>query len=379
MYNIKQFLKQNPIFSITTVWLIINIFWLLVFGIHTELEGEKYTIQADYFLKNGNFTEARHIFYVTTILIIGFSKLLTGHLWLAFIILWFINWLAYVSFFKAISKWIQSETEALIICSCLLLFFPFQMWTNYLYTENIFYSLVLLFISKLIALQANHLNLKNYLSLILVLILLIISRPFGILFAIPAMLYCFLIETKSKKFIVIVIGFMFLFLFQYISKIVFTTTPDWTVQRSFIEENLICDVPTNLSKKHELTLINTGNPLQELLYYITHNFSHFTKLAFLRLKLFFINTRTYYSFWHNGLLLAVFIPLYLLIILKIKQVYKLAGKAFFSFTISIVAIFAAAVATQCDDYHNRFFMTLMPIWIILCWLSIRNYFFLKTQ
>ena len=136
------------------------------------------------------------------------------------------------------------------------------------------------------------------------------------------------------------------------------------MQRAFLEENIICDMPVVVNN-HTLAVSDHPNQLYRLLYYVTHNFSHFSGLAFTRLKYFFLNTRPYYSFAHNAYLLTNLFFIYARILIGIKTIRKGFSTAQVVFVISVIFSFALAIAFQCDDYHNRFFLTLMPLLTVL--------------
>ena len=107
------------------------------------------------------------------------------------------------------------------------------------------------------------------------------------------------------------------------------------------------------------------NQLYRLFFYITHNFSHFSGLALTRLKYFFLNTRTYYSVTHNAFLLISLFSIYACILIGIKRIRKTFPTSLLVFIFSAIFFFAVAIAFQCDDYHNRFFLTLMPLLTVL--------------
>jgi hypothetical protein len=52
-------------------------------------------------------------------------------------------------------------------------------------------------------------------------------------------------------------------------------------------------------------------------------------------------------------------------VIGIKTIGKIFPLPVLVFIFSSIFFFAMAVALQCDDYHNRFFLTLMPLWAVL--------------
>jgi hypothetical protein len=154
------------------------------------------------------------------------------------------------------------------------------------------------------------------------------------------------------------------FLLAWVVQVVFTTTPDWNMQRAFLEENIICDMPVTVSNS-QLEVSDHPNQLYRLFFYITHNFSHFSGLALTRLKYFFLNTRPYYSSLHNAYLLIILFLIYACILIGIRNIKRLLPVSLLTFIFSVIFFFALAIAFQCDDYHNRFFLTLMPLLTVL--------------
>jgi hypothetical protein len=379
LQHINTWIDKNGQRTVILLWLFFSIIWYVFFGFNFQLEGEKYGLEADYFTTHGHFSQARYLFYSSTILIIVMAKSVFQDLHYALFLLLGINLFCYLRFYKSLTVFFLQKQYALAIIIFLLAFWPFQSWTMYLYTENIFYSLILLLFAQI--LQFKRLTALYLAQLGLILLLLLISRPFGILFIFPVFLFLFFRATKKTKWILALGSMLGLFIFYRISQVVFTTTPDWTVQRSFLEENLICDIPTTKGNSG-LDTIQSNNQLKALFYYITHNFGHFTGLALARLRLFFLLIRDYYSPLHNIFLLMVVVPVYVIFAAGFSKIRKKIPLPLLVFMLSVIVIFAASIAMQCDDYHNRFFLCLLPFFIFMNMVVLqewRRYFFRKTQ
>jgi hypothetical protein len=377
--SIKNWLFKNDVKTIIIIWFIVEFLCYIFYGFNFTLEGEKYINEASYFTENKSFSQARFLFYSTTIFIIAFAKVVFNNLNVALLILLAINLFCYLQFYKALKIYFKEKKYPILIIVALLCFLPFQSWTMYLYTENIFYSLIILLFAHI--LKGTCICLSYVVKLFIITSLLLLSRPLGILFLLPIFLFLFIQAKKKERIILSVASILGLFVFYYISQVVFTTTPDWTVQRSFMEENLICDVPT-VKQNTSLDVIQSTNQLKVLWYYITHNFIHFIGLAFARLKLFFLLVRNYYSTMHNAFLLLIIIPMYLVLILGIKKINKNISSSLKVFLASCFLLFAISIAMQCDDYHNRFFLCLLPFFFFLVAVVLRNsknYFFRNTQ
>ena len=115
----------------------------------------------------------------------------------------------------------------------------------------------------------------------------------------------------------------------------------------------------------KLDLDKTGSPVYQLWYYLLHNFSHFLQFAGIKLQYFFLMTRSYYSNLHNYFLLLNVIPVYLLSLYSYFTTKKYFGREIIIFITSTILIYALTIVFQCDDYHNRFVLSIYPLFVLL--------------
>ena len=78
----------------------------------------------------------------------------------------------------------------------------------------------------------------------------------------------------------------------------------------FRDEMIICGVPT-LTNPVDIKTSQDQNSVAGLAYYITHHFSSFIQLAWLRTRAFWGLSRSYYSNGHNLYLAFYFYPVYI--------------------------------------------------------------------
>jgi hypothetical protein len=354
---IKYFQKRE-VLLLVFLWALAEFLLYLKFGFGFEMEAKKYISEADFIIQNQALSQGRYLFYLSTILVIAVCKMGGVGLYGAVFLLMLINLGSYLVFLKALKKVFNATWPALLVITFLLSFWPYQSWTLYLFTENLFYSTVMLLFSHL--LLYNGMTRKFIGILMALLLMVIISRPLGILFVFPVLGFLFFHFTKRQRLFLLG-GFMAAgVLLVWVVQIVFTTTPDWNMQRAFLEENIICGLPVTLSGT-PIDMTENPSQLYRLFYYITHNFSHFSGLALKRLQLFFLNTRNYYSAAHNIYNLVYIFFLYGSIIIGFRQIRKTFSKGVLFFIFSVLFLFALTVSLQCDDFHNRFFLTLMPL------------------
>ena len=370
MKNLNNIIKaekyRSPI--IVTIWLLTTLFYWHSFELGTDLEADKYIREARHFINTGHISETRYWFYCVTIFIIVTSLKLGLGLYGAFIIQGIINLLAYLFFFKALKSIFTNKLVALCIIIYLLLFWPYQSWVVFLYTESIFYSAILILTATLILYKP--VNMKNIFFISLALLLTIISRPLGILFTVGVYLYIFYYAQKLQKIIIAGGSVVLLVLGYVVINKIFSTLPDWHITQAFEEESIICDWPS--SAPHPLlNLDKTGSPVYQLYYYVIHNFSHCIHFVGIKLQYFFFMTRNYFGRGHNYFLLLNIIPVYFLAAFSLF--IKKENKRIAIFLLSSIFIYTLAISLQCDDYHNRFVLSIYPFFVVLAAISAEHF------
>lgn len=361
--TLLKILNNNSKILIVLIWLFSTSLYLKLFGIVTNMEAGKYIDEAGIFINTGSFSVPRYWFYSITIFIIAIALKLKIGLTGAFLLQAILNLYSYLFFYKALRKAFQFPLTAFFIIAYLLIFWPYQNWVVFLFTESVFFSLILILFSILILYKPE--SIKNILLIFFALVLVIMSRPLGILFGGSIYLYLFYCFNKKWK-IILGCGSLLLFAFSfYTINTIFSTTKFWTITQAFEQESVICDLPTTTPSFAKLDLAASGNPVYHLYYYLRHNFSHFLHFAGIKLQYFFLMTRPFYSKAHNYFLLLNTIPLYLLMIgsFFIKKIQF--NKAAAIFLISSIALYTLTIIIQCDDYQNRFILSIYPFFVIL--------------
>lgn len=356
--NIKAMLARYDRLWIIIAWVIATFLLYLKFGVGFNLESVKYIREADHLIREQSFSQARYLFYLGTIAIIALNKLIGTGLYGAVLMIMLINASAYLVFYRALKIHFQSAFPALAIVFLLMGFWPYQQWSLFLYTECLFYSLLLFLFAHL--LRVKKFNLKAVAGSLLLVLALMITRPLGILFALPVLLFFFTLMTRRQRILLWGFTLVAFAAGAWIIQVVFTTTPDWSMHRAVMEENIICDMtPPVITYQPDVT--ESRNPFYQLFYYITHNFPHFAELALTRLRYFFGMIRPYYATTTNLFIGAYLLLMYLAIISGFRKQRWVFPRGIRLFMWSSILLFALAIAVQCDDYHNRFFLALLPI------------------
>jgi hypothetical protein len=350
-------LSRRAYLMVILLWIIFQAAWYLYLGVEFGLESAKYIDQAQYFLEHGQFSQFRYIFYCTTIFVIVLAKILNLGLYGALFIIMAMNLLSYLFFFQALRTFFNHHIPALLVVALLMSFWPFQSWSLYLFTECLFYSLVMVLTGHLLLFK--KLNFRFVFTGLVLLLLLMISRPLGILFVLPFMVFVFFKLSRKQRLYFFLSGVLFLLLLNFVVQVVFTTTSDWNMTRALTEDSIICDMP-RADARSQLNLTQHPNQFYQLFYYVTHNFSHFAGLALIRLKYFFLMVRDYYSTFHNVYMIGYLTVFYGSLIWGFRRIHRSLSRSTGWFMSTSVFLFAATIALQCDDYHNRFFLTLTP-------------------
>jgi hypothetical protein len=358
------------------VWLSINLFILAHRGIYLNGESAKYIHQAHLFLETGRVASPNFWLYFTQIALIACC--IKFHLGFYFVIALqlLLNLTAMLAFYRTTSSLFQNKNTALAGTLLLILNYPYQEFNSFLYTESIFYSLTLLLSCYMIRIET--LNFKKLLVVALLLIMVCFTRPTGILFLPPAFLYIFLVffrkmslRKKTALLAAALLGFLF-----FLNKAL-GSGGELDFMLPFRDESIICGVPTLPGFQPIQTSAN-GNSLYGLGYYILHNPAQFIRLAAGRTMAFFGLYRSYYSTGHNLYLIVYFYSIHLAALLSIAYWIKRQAFALCYFATAIMLTWVTVMMT-CDDWHNRFYLTISPFLIILGLPAIQKLLKIPTR
>jgi len=344
------------------VWLLVNSFILLYRGIYLEGESAKYIDQAHLLLQTGRVESPNFWLYIIPISLIAVC-IRTGlnFAWVVLIQL-LVNLFATGFFYRTAARLFANERLAFVGTLLLLLNYFYQEFNSFLYTESLFYSLTLILSCYLMHIE--QLTIKRSLGAVLLLILVSFTRPSGLLFLPPVFLYLFLvffkdIATAKKIALLAGIGVAFLFLLN----LALGSGGQLDFMLPFRDERIICGVPTLPAFLPIRTTAN-GNSVYGLLYYILHNPVQFIRMASLRTVAFFGLYRSYYSAAHNAWLIGYFYCIHMAALIAIPWWIRHRRGAFWYF-LSAIGLTWLTVMLTCDDWHNRFYLTVSPFLILL--------------
>ena len=114
----------------------------------------------------------------------------------------------------------------------------------------------------------------------------------------------------------------------------------------------------------DIKTIEKGNSIQGIVYYIFNNREQFSRLAGLKTLAFFGMLRTYFSLFHNILLVLFFYPFYILSFIGIWKKIK-QRETTLIYIIATILLYWSTTLLTCDDWHNRFILTVSPFLFLL--------------
>ncbi len=343
--------KTGKVFIILWLYLLASSLLLWHYGIQTHGEAEKYIHDANNILsgsplRNGIFS----IFYIGYSLLISFFVKFNISFLFVGILQCLLSFVAATCMYKLL---IQAGIHKKISFAFLIIYllcYPIQKWNFYLYTESVHTSLIVITFYYLYCILSKVST--NWFTPIILLLLIIFTRPVGIIFIatlLISILY-WLFVNKMKTYacigLILLLGLLYFFIFSPYSTYI---NPD-----SLRRMEIICQVPEKAitSTYHEYN----KEGIRSVFFVIKNEigFKAFFINGMKKLGIFFGMIRPYYSLQHKGLLL-IYLLLYPLAIigLFIKK-SKEEIRYIKSFSIIYIIFTSLLIFITCDDWSNRF-------------------------
>lgn len=353
--------KNSRLIIILAIWAVIHVFLFFHFGIVTKGEAEKYISEAQNLVNGRSLSSPNFILYSVQILLLYISlKFHLGYLFVVCVQIVF-SLLATLSFYR-LTTHLFHPAISFISTIWFLCNLPLHQFNVFLQTDSLFYSFTIIF--SCYVLQISSLSWRRLAALTALLMLISLTRPTGVFFIPATFLYLYfrLLPRLGVRYKAVLL-FTITTLFFYILNWAIGSGGELDFMLPARDERIICGVPT-LPQFVQINEVKNGNSIYGLFYYITHNFNQFSRLAFQRSLAFFSLFRSHYSFFHFAYLVLLFYPAYILIVVSVKYWWKQRRLvALYIFT--LVLLTWVTVILSCDDWHNRFYLTITPYLNIL--------------
>jgi hypothetical protein len=343
-------------------WMLLQLLLLNQFGIVTGYEAVKYIEQAQSLINSGSYTSKNFVFYSTEILLISFCYKIGIGLWLIVVLQLAANGLSVFLFYKLVKRFGTNDAVAFLCTLFFLAMFYYHLYNVHVFTESLFFSFSIIFAYLLFA--AHKFNFGLIIRIALCLLVIIFTRPTGILF-IPATLFYFIFRFgKKHRWPLFIFTIMSgLFLFYLLLNAALNSGGEFDFLLPYAEEHIICGVP-GIQQPHDIKMPVNKNSVEGLWHVITNNSELFFRLAKERFVAFWGVRRSFYSFGHNVFIMAYFYILYLFIFLGLRKMFRLHLPQTV-FMLTYIFLVALTTLLSCDEWHNRFIFSILPFLLLL--------------
>jgi hypothetical protein len=197
----------------------------------------------------------------------------------------------------------------------------------------------------------------------ILLLLIIFSRPVGIIFLLAALLTWFSSLIKKRKKVIylpLITGVVIIGVFLLQSPFVFYFNPD-----SLRRMEIICQVPQTNTPVDYKEYNSSGLPVFFHIIFSEIGFKNFFLAGIKKVGYFFSMIRGFYSLRQNIILLLTGLLLYPFAIAGIFLSGNEKASFLKIFNVLYIFITAAGIFFTCDEWSNRFIVPVLPHLIIL--------------
>jgi hypothetical protein len=365
---------DKKIIVTAVVYFLISAVLLFKYGIQLGGEAEKFIENANRII-NGQelFNGVFGYFYIAYSILVALFIKLSVNLIIIAVLQVILSFIAALCLYKLLIQGLKNRDIAFLFFIVYLLCYPIQKWNFFLYSESVHTSLLVIgiyFFNKWLIEKKNY----RLVALGAVLLLILFSRPVGILFLLSlctALLFWFYHSQKKILFYILsCVGVLSVILILN-SPFTAFVNPD-----SIRRMEIICQVP----EANQVIVYKEYN--REGLYKAYKvikdeiGFGNFFKNGFKKLGYFFGMYRSYYS-WQNNLLLICFTVFYPFALIG---VFSIQAKSYYYiklFAVVYLLFTSTGIFFTCDEWSNRFISPAFPFILILAaagFLSIYNKF-----
>lgn len=366
--------QKNYWFFLLLLWSLIQTLLFIHYGIISTKEATKYFYEAAYFKTHHHFSESRYIFYSAYIFLHSFFKdqydtsIFLYSLQLTF------NLAGLFAFVRLTVHITRNKVCGIIAGLLLLLALNWQFWTVYLYTESLFCNYILLFCSFFFVPISNKKT--NRLVLILLFLLIIFTRPHGLLLLLPFGVISFIkIYLKKEYFrltaLIVLLGITTAMTVHYLS----IKNSGFDFAKPIAENSVLCYIKTESLEPVNIESDNAFNFLRLYIYNYPRQFIYLSVQKFLS---YWGLTRSYYSPLQNSWIVCYYYTAYFFALIGIYTLWR-KNKIFTIFIISLFFFFTISVIFTCDDWSNRFNMPIIPFVLLLAAYGLIEYIQILKQ
>ena len=355
-------LFNKKIIAAAVIYFLVSAFFLFNYGFHTDGEAEKIIENANRLIAGREFFNGVFgYFYIAYTLLLALCIKLSINLIVVGVLQIAISFYAALCLYRLLLQGLGNSRIAMLFFIAYLCCYPIQKWNYFLYTESMHTSLLVIGLYLFYKWFTDKRPVR-FIVFGIVLILILFTRPVGILFLLSLILV-FMVwlyrQEKKTAFYISAASAVTAMVLILNSPLTAFVNPD-----SIRRMEIICQVPevsdvTTYKEYNREGLYNAFLVIKNEI-----GVGNFFITGFKKLGSFFGMWRNYYSLQHN-LLLICFTIFYPFVLIGIFNKKEKPFSYISMFAIAYLLFTAMGIFFTCDEWSNRFIGPAFPFILIL--------------
>ena len=361
LYPMAHPLKKTEWIVIAVTWAAIQMVFLFIMGINDGEEARKYISAAQRILDGTMNFSLHNIWYsgyIALHILVALMGLPVEGMYVVQLVLSFVS---LVHFVKLLSMWVNERWTLIISALLYATCFIIQQWVAHLYTDTVFYMLLVIATYYLVTAQNS---LANKTICCIFILLLPFFRPVGLLFVLLACIH-WLTESPRKNRWLIFSSLAYFSLLLYLALSSLDPTNGYYYPLHNAEANIICGYESGLLRYQT-------SPYEQdksILHYFINNPGLTLRLFTARLIKVFDLTRPFFSTIHNVSIAISSVVYYCLALVGITSILKRKQCNRFVLMWGTV-LFAAPSVMFCVEWHGRMSLPVICYVLVLAGIGV---------
>lgn len=350
------------------IWVAVQTYYFQTLGLKIVPDSaRRYIPAAVELVETGRISSIHEYRYIMYIIFLSFFKITNLSLKLAAILQICISGIAAICLYKSVRELSNSTITAVGATYLFIFWKDIQLLNVYILTESLFISSIIFVLFAVVRSK----KLIDYLLALALSLMPTLLRPNGFIILIGVII-CVVYHYKKILF--------YNKIFLWISITIFSAMSIYVLDKYLLVtfgiissyatgEVIYASKHFSISTEGLIVPLKGESPILDILAFIYHNPIFFFKLFFLKLFVFIIYAKPYYSNFHNLAIVFTIYPLYLFCTLFVFKTSRHPAKAFL---ISVLFLQAIMVAVTTEDWDCRFIAPLIPIIIAFGFTGFYN-------
>lgn len=367
--------KRKHFFILSALFLLTNLVLYQKLGVKIANDSFRYLEYSDEILRTGLFYKKHDFWYLSYVIFITLSKLISREYWFIILLQTLLSGLSVVALYKSSILIFRKESVAFITSIFHILFLEIGSWNFYVLTESFYVSMACFNIYWVTKSYLNPTK-KNIMLCAVISLVTFFAKPTGISFLIAIIMLIVIyhkekvLELKSSIVTGILIASIFVL---YIGLNMMLQT--FILIENYTKGEIVYGITSLPNNPHLRSLtIETSNielhipsknhpPILRVSLFFIQNPLFMAKLTISKLIYFLAHVKPYFSFLHNIFIVLFLYPVYYFSILSFKR--KNIHSPLMAYFITIIAINCIIVSLTSEDWDGRFIMPILPVFFLL--------------